>query len=233
MTLPSRISPLTRFTKGRPFTSGCLGEAFTANGFDTQGNPDNDGDIDNTVTVSASGPDGPLPSQTASARVEIETWATGALQISTTRGDSSPDAATGLPDTLGCSDSPATAWTPEIDDSPASGLPPQTVILQVNFAPANFHATGIEIHESFETGSVVLIELLDENGVGIGDPTHQVYSSAVDGGPDPEDSTACPGVFRITFPQTPYAVSSAWIYTERPGFEQIDAVRLIGVTVTP
>lgn len=55
----------------------------------------------------------------------------------------------------------------------------------------------------------------------------------MDTGPNPADATACPGVFRWTFPQTPYAVASAWIYTDSPGFEQIDAVRLIGVTVAP
>ena len=67
---------------------------FTANGINAQGAPDGDGDIDNSVTVTASGPNGPLPAQTAGATVAVDQWAiSGASVISATRADSSVDAA--------------------------------------------------------------------------------------------------------------------------------------------
>lgn len=183
---------------------------LTANGIDAQGLSDGDGDIDNTVTVVATGPNGPLPNQTASATVAVEQWAV--------------PGATGPPDTLGCSDSPATAWTPDFDG--AGGQ-----ILQVNFAPANFHGTAIEIHETFNAPFLIRIELIDQDGnVQFFDPVY-ASSAGAGGGTDDPDTTACPGVFRVDFPRTPYAVSGAWIYTDSPGFEQIDAVCLIGVTV--
>jgi len=196
---------------------------FAANGVNALGLPDGDGDIDNTVTVGASGPDGPLDPQTASATVAVDQWAIpGAPAVSATRSDSSVDFATGPPNTIGCTDSPATAWTPEFD-----GV--STQILQVDFAPTNFHATAIEIHESDEAPFVIRIELIDDTGAL--HSTDPVYFSTVDTGPNPADATACPGVFRWDFPQTAFPVSSAWIYTRVEGFEQIDAVRLIGVTV--
>ena len=193
---------------------------FTANGVDALGQPDGDGDIDSTTTVLAVGPTGPLPPVPLSLPVPVEQWAIpGANPVS---GD--PAGAVGPPDTVGCGDFPATAWEATFDG-------PGAQILEVDFAPTNFHATGIEIYVTNETGFIILIELLDENGAGV--PANQVYWSTADTGPHLADTTGCPGVFRWTFPQTPFEVTSAWIYTDSPGPEQIDAVRLIGVTVTP
>ena len=195
---------------------------FTANGVGVQGQPDFDGDIDSTTTVLAVGPDGPLDPALLSTAIAVDQWAIpGAADIS------GPGAgAVGLRDTPGCGDFPATTYVATFDG-------PGAQILEVDFAPTNFHATGIEIYVSNETGFIILIELLDENGAGIGVPANQVYWSTVDTGPHPADTTPCPGVFRWTFPQTPFEVTSAWIYTDSPGPEQIDAVRLIGVTVAP
>ena len=172
---------------------------FTANGINALGLPDGDGDIDNTVTVTASGPNGPLPTQTAGPTVAVDQWAIpGASVISATRADSSVDAATGLPDTPNCTDSPVTAWTPDFDGS-------STQILEVRFAPSNFHATGIEIYETFNAPFLIRIEFIEPDGTfHSADP---IYFSTLDTGPNPADATACPGVFRWTFPQTPYAVA--------------------------
>ena len=73
----------------------------------------------------------------------------------------------------------------------------------------------MDVYETFETPFVYRIEVRDVAGV-----LHEVWAE--------EDLTTCAGVLSATWPETPYPVSAVRIHTAHDGWEQIDAVRLIG-----
>jgi hypothetical protein len=115
--------------------------------------------------------------------------------------------ATGEPDTFECDDFP-TAW------APLSGSP-NPEFLEV-FFDKNVYATGIEIYETYIGGFVFQVDLIDMD-----DNYHTIWSG--------NDTTACPGVFNLDWPMTTYLVKGARIHTRVEGWEEIDAVQLIGI----
>jgi hypothetical protein len=121
------------------------------------------------------------------------------------RTDWSARQATGPPDTGACDDLP-TAWAPATD-----GEAPEHLELRFGRAAPT---TGIRIRETYNTGSVFLVELIDPEGI-----THPVWEGV--------DTTPCPGVLAIDWPATSYDVAAVRIHTRIAGWEEIDAVELI------
>jgi len=119
--------------------------------------------------------------------------------------------ATGPADSAGCGDYPS-AWTPSSDGSEPEWL-------EVRFA-AGIYANGLAIHETYLEGFVTGVDLIDVTGI-----SHPVWS-----GPD---STSCGEQLVLQFPLTPYRVIGARIATAVDGFEEIDAVELIGYRAQP
>jgi hypothetical protein len=134
-----------------------------------------------------------LWAMTATASSEYESFQWGAIQ------------ATGVPNTAGCGDDPA-AWAPASD-----GAGPE--YLEVGF-PRATPATGIRIHESYNSGFVYQVDLVDADG-----GEHTIWTGT--------DTTSCPGILELTWDETPYAVKGARIHTAKEGWEEIDAVELI------
>jgi hypothetical protein len=114
--------------------------------------------------------------------------------------------AVGPPDVEGCTDSPL-AWSPLDGGSEAEWL-------ELRYAYP-FHVTGVGIYETTESGFVTRIELIDVDGA-----YHTVWEG--------EDTTPCGGVFSATFPETAYLVSGVRLHTAVEGWEEIDAVELVG-----
>ncbi len=114
--------------------------------------------------------------------------------------------ATGQPDTLACGDIP-TAWSPR-----SSGPNPEW--LEVVFATP-VYATGVEVYESFNTGFVTRIDLIDVTG-----RLQVIWEGS--------DATPCPGVLEVSFPQTSLLVDRVRVHTQIDGWELIDTVKLMG-----
>jgi hypothetical protein len=134
-------------------------------------------------------------------------WASSAVASSEYGpGDWGAVQATGEPDTPVCGDQ-ATAWAPLTD-----GAEPE--YLEVTYARP-MRSIGLRIHETYTTGFVFRVELIDTEG-----GEHLVWEG--------EDETPCPGVLELTWNETPYRVEAARIHTRIEGWEEIDAVQLIG-----
>lgn len=119
--------------------------------------------------------------------------------------------ATGPPDVDGCFDS-TRAW------APLSGGP-EPEWLEVRYTTA-VPATGVRVHESWESGFVTRIELVDASGA---------YRTVWEG----SDATPCGGALEVTFAETPYAVVGVRVHTVIDGWEEIDAVELLGTGFGP
>ncbi len=117
----------------------------------------------------------------------------------------SAERACGAPDTVLCADA-ATAWAPR-----PWGADPEWI--EVDFGRVA-QAIGLKIHETFESGFVTQIELIDGNGV-----STSVWSGV--------DTTGCPGWFEVEWGTPPRPVRSVRIHTQVDGWEEIDAVGLI------
>jgi hypothetical protein len=138
---------------------------------------------------------------------ELSQWATGALassQYSDTRWSAAQ--AAGEPNTEKCGDLD-TAWAPKTSGE-------QEEWLEASFA-VPVYASGVRVHETYTAGFVYRIDLVDEKGA-----AHTVWQG--------KDETACPGWLEVSFPRTSYRVSSARVHTQIKGWEEIDAVELIG-----
>jgi hypothetical protein len=89
--------------------------------------------------------------------------------------------------------------------------------IELQYAPA-LRASSVRIFEVNAAGAVTAVVGLDERG-----GRHELWS-----GPDP---TATPGVFEVSFPVTPFAVSRLRVVLDTnrtPGWNEIDAVELCG-----
>jgi uncharacterized repeat protein (TIGR01451 family) len=116
--------------------------------------------------------------------------------------------ALGAPDTVGSGDLP-TAWSPATTTS-------NPEYLHLGFTTA-VNATSVRVRETNLGSFVTGIELIEPNG------TSHTLSI-------PADNTVVPGDFVVTFPATSYLVDEVIIRTAKSGYEEIDAVELIGTT---
>ena len=144
-----------------------------------------------------------------SSAADLSQWASGATASSeySTSGWSA-NQATGAPNTDKCGDI-NTAWAPR-----SSGSDPEW--LKLSFTTPVL-ATGVRVHETYNAGSLSRVDLVDTSG-----QSHTVWTGT--------DSTSCPGWFEITFPKTEYPVNAVILHTKIAGWEEIDAVELIGDT---
>lgn len=139
---------------------------------------------------------------------EVRQWASTATASSHWGSTSSWSAAqaTGEPDVTECGDYSA-AWAPS-----SSGGDPEW--LRVGFETA-VYATGVRVHETYNSGFVTRIELVDTEGL-----VHTIWTGI--------DTTPCPGWLGISLSSTSYLVEEVIIHTQIDGWEEIDAVELIG-----
>jgi hypothetical protein len=138
---------------------------------------------------------------------EVHQWASTATASSEYSSISwSAAQATGEPDVTACGDYSG-AWAPS-----SSGDDPEW--LQVGFETA-VYATGVRVHETYYSGFVIRIELVDTEGL-----VHTIWTGI--------DITPCPGWLEIGFSSTSYLVEGVIISTQIDGWEEIDAVELIG-----
>ncbi len=118
--------------------------------------------------------------------------------------------ATGPPENpLTCTEA-ETSWSPLTGDADPEWL-------EVRYSTP-VHATGVAVHETFESGFVFQIDLNDISGT-----THTIWSGT--------DSTPCGGVFEPSWPATSYLTKTVRIHTATPDWEAIDAVELIGTDI--
>ena len=76
------------------------------------------------------------------------------------------------------------------------------------------------MHESIEEGFVTRIELRDTSG-----RLHEIWNAV--------DPTLCGGSLETSWPATAYEVKTVRVHTLADGFEEIDAVELIGMQAQP
>jgi len=149
------------------------------------------------------------PDQADSDRAQIRQWAVGASASSQwSDTDWSAAQATGAPEMATCN-SVFTNW------APAPGGP-ESEWLRLDYATPMV-ATGVRVLESgFETAFVHSIELVDDVG-----GTHLLWSGT--------DPSACGETMRADRSPTPFAVEAVIVHTAVDGWEEIDAVELIGL----
>ena len=141
-------------------------------------------------------------------------WASGAT-ASSSYGDAkeqerySPWQATGPPNVDQESDSPA-AWTSKSADAGMEWI-------ELTF-PNPVHATALRVRESDGAGSIVRVELFEENGT-----IHNLWTGT--------DPTKGLNYFVLTFPKTPYKTNHVKVMLATnliQGWNEIDAVQLVG-----
>ncbi|OGO50953.1 MAG: hypothetical protein A2148_02345 [Chloroflexi bacterium RBG_16_68_14] len=141
--------------------------------------------------------------------------ATASSSYRTTPGDSwNASQATGAPNNVDGSGNPrcgdyGESWAPL-----SSGSDPEW--LEVSFAQP-VYATGLTVWETYNAPFIDEVNLIDT-----GNDYHTVWTGT--------DITQCPGKFALTFDQTGYRVDGIRIYTLVDGWEEIDAVQLVGKT---
>ncbi len=120
--------------------------------------------------------------------------------------------AAGPPNTTGCGNY-RTAW--------ATALPNGQGILRLYYAQL-VTPTGVLIHETFNPGFVVRVSLTD-----IYNEEHIVYEAV------PQARAECPFILVIAIPDADFQSSTVTVYldqsTSAGGWDQIDAVELIGI----
>jgi hypothetical protein len=176
----------------------------------------NDGDEDGLCADRDNCPSVPNPGQEDSdgKPVQGDIWASTATASSEySSAEYSAMQATGSPDTPRCEDNPF-AWSPLTDTSDPEWL-------ELRYAPAT-PAIGVRVYEGYVSpgGFVTQVDLIDTAGI-----YHTVWTGI--------DTTPCGGQFAPTWEKTPYDVAGAKIHTQAPGYEEIDAVALIGFPPVP
>jgi hypothetical protein len=78
--------------------------------------------------------------------------------------------------------------------------------------------TGVDVHENQESGFVTSIEIVGTNG-----PRQTLWSGV--------DTALCGGRFQPRWTATAYASDRVIVHTQIAGWEEIDAVKLIGLTL--
>jgi hypothetical protein len=147
------------------------------------------------------------PTPTATPTAGPRQWATAATASSEYSNPKwSAMEATGAPNTTSCADN-ATAWAPRSD-----GISPEWIELEYS---TPVQATMLRVHETYNSGFIFQVDLKDSSG-----NLHRVWTGT--------DTTSCPGWFEITLPKTSFLVEGVRIHTRISGWEEIDAVELIG-----
>jgi hypothetical protein len=121
----------------------------------------------------------------------------------------SPNEATGAPNVEHYADD-GNAWTPKTQDSGIEWL-------DLKY-PRPVHATEVRVRESFNSGSIIKIEVFDEAGV-----AHTVWAG--------NDPTTGLNYLMVKFPKTPFKTDRVKITLATnvlPGWKEIDAVQLVG-----
>ena len=138
----------------------------------------------------------------------ISQWASKARASSEYSSSSwSAQQATGEPNTSKCGDI-KTAWAPK-----SNGSKPEWLELTFNIP---VYATKLRVHETYNAGFIYKVEFVDIDG-----KIHPIWLG--------KDTTSCPGWFEMNVSQTPYLVKSVILHTQKKGWEEVDAVQLIGV----
>lgn len=142
---------------------------------------------------------------------ELHEWAIhGSASSQFSVNNWSANQATGQPNTLECDDL-ETAWAPSMDGDDVEWLE-----LRYENAVA---AEGVRVHETYVGGFVKSVDLIDSVG-----SYHTIWRGA--------DATQCGNWLTLAWKATRYQVVGVRIYTQAPGFEQIDAVELRGSHMT-
>ncbi len=115
--------------------------------------------------------------------------------------------ATGSPDVTSCGDYKR-AWAPK-----PNGSSPEWIMLTFR---SPVYATKLRVHETYNAGFIYQVVLVDIEG-----NKHIVWRG--------RDNTPCPGWFELTIKRTPYLVKKVILKTQKPGWEEVDAVQLIGI----
>ncbi|NOT28011.1 MAG: RHS repeat protein [Acidobacteria bacterium] len=133
-------------------------------------------------------------------------WANSAVASSQySTGNWSAARATGAPNVSACGDN-AQAWAPNTSSSAAQWL-------EATFAsPAQ--ATGVWVHETYNAGFITRVDLKD---------TTDTYTTVWTG----TDVTLCSDWFFVSFAPTALPVKAVKIYTQKSGYEEIDAVGVV------
>lgn len=143
---------------------------------------------------------------------EYRQWAAAATARSEYSNPSwAASQAAGAPNTTGCGDI-ETAWA----SSSGTGVD----WLQLDYSTGVI-PTSIEIHETYNPGAIERIEVVDLQGV-----QHVIYDV------DPEIVEECPRTLVVPVEQMEFPINQVIIYldqTNHPGWNEIDAVELIGV----
>jgi hypothetical protein len=173
-------------------------------GYGNPGYPANTCQLDNCPAVANPGQaDGDLGGQFAATATASSEWAPG--------GDWSAVQATGAPDVPVCTDD-THAWAPATDSADPEWL-------EVHFGTPD-HARGIAIYETYAFPFVYQVDLIDSGGL-----YHTVWTGT--------DVAACGVPFSASWASTAYLVAGAKIYTQVDGYEEIDAVELLGTVSGP
>jgi hypothetical protein len=173
--------------------------------FDAENDIDQDGlcaDVDNCPhTANAD------QSDTDLGFGEVQQWAasaTASSEFSATGWGALQ--ATGAPNVGTCMDQ-ATAW------SPSTGGPgPEWLELRYT---EPVRVRGVDVHENFTGSFVYRVELIDETGA-----YHELWSGS--------DTTPCGSIFMPRWERTAFKVVGARVHTQVDGWEEIDAVGLLG-----
>jgi hypothetical protein len=102
------------------------------------------------------------------------------------------------------------AWAPKTQDSGIEWL-------DLKY-PRPVHATDVRVRESFNSGTIIKVELIDAGGA-----SHTVWAG--------NDPTTGLNYLLVTFPKTDYTTSEIKITLATnigPGWKEIDAVQLVG-----
>ena len=150
--------------------------------------------------------------------LELRQWASSAIastECSCPAPDYTASQATGPPESPGLCIDDVTNWTP------SDGLD-NPEFLELSYTMP-VRASGVAVHETFSENDarfVIRIELRDTGGA-----WHTIWEDV--------DDTPCGGVLEPTWPATAYLVDGVRVHTQEPGFEEIDAVELIGLVEAP
>jgi hypothetical protein len=190
------------------FDADGLGNACDACPGDAANDADADGvcgNVDNCPALSYPGQEdgdaGPV--------VEVRQWAATATASSEwSPTEYSAMQATGPAEIAGSCTDVITNWSPLTGEDIPEWL-------ELGY-PSAVAATSVEVHESLEAGFVYQVDLRDSFG-----DLHTITTGA--------DPTACGEVKAPSFAATSYPVDGVVVYTQALGWEEIDAVELVGL----
>jgi hypothetical protein len=149
-------------------------------------------------------------SATPTPTAGLRQWATAATAGSEySNPEWSAMQAIGTPNTTSCGDR-STAWAPR-----SKGISPEWIGLDY---ATPVYATMLRVHETYNSGFIFQVDLKDTSG-----NLHTLWTGT--------DTTPCPGWFEIALPKTSFLVKGVKIHARISGWEEIDAVELIGEPV--